>query len=274
MLFRSLTRFDGQSFREVPGIPPITLRETLTKSKALAVDRLGRVWTVTEGQDLWRVDGTNVVRLTTSDGLVTRNQDALHLAPDGSLWFQDNSGGFRGITRYDGQAFVHVPLDLLPTAIHVTPEGIVWFGHIAGTITRLNPGGPGLVRFGENSGAPNSWVLQVQTGPDGALWMATDGGVYRYEESTFQNFTRADGLPGEQVLASAVTSDGAVWFSDPRATPFLARLHPRQKTGDGRLFRVFGPDDGLNIPRAAALQADPNGGLWIGTWGAPSLGLQ
>ncbi|MCW5554049.1 MAG: response regulator [Verrucomicrobiae bacterium] len=269
-----LTRFDGQSFREVPGIPPITLRETLTKSKALAVDRLGRVWTVTEGQDLWRVDGTNVVRLTTSDGLVTRNQDALHLAPDGSLWFQDNSGGFRGITRYDGQAFVHVPLDLLPTAIHVTPEGIVWFGHIAGTITRLNPGGPGLVRFGENSGAPNSWVLQVQTGPDGALWMATDGGVYRYEESTFQNFTRADGLPGEQVLASAVTSDGAVWFSDPRATPFLARLHPRQKTGDGRLFRVFGPDDGLNIPRAAALQADPNGGLWIGTWGAPSLGLQ
>ena len=84
-----LTRYDGTTFREVPGIPRITLSETLTKTKALAVDRSGRVWTVTEGQDLWRVDGTNVVRLTLADGLATRNQDALHLAPDGSLWFQD-----------------------------------------------------------------------------------------------------------------------------------------------------------------------------------------
>ncbi len=272
---QGLTRYDGQSFREVPGIPPITLTETLTKSKALAVDRLGRVWTVTEQQDLWRVDGTNVVRLTTSDGLATQNQDALHLAPDGSLWFQDNSGGFQGITRYDGQAFVSVPLDRLPTAIHVTPEGIVWLGHIAGSITRLNPGGPGLMRFGEASGAPNSWVLQVQTGPDGTLWMATDGGVYRYDETTFQNFTRADGLPGEQVLASAVTSDGAVWFSEMRPpTPFLARLHPRRSAANGKLFTVFGPDDGLNFPRAAVLQADTNGGLWIGSWRASSLGLQ
>lgn len=269
-----LSRFDGQSFREVPGIPPITLNEVLTKTKALAVDRLGRVWTVTQGQDLWRVDGTNVVRLTRSDGLATQNQDALHLAPDGNLWFQDSWQAVQAITRYDGRSFVSVPLDQQPTAIHVTPEGIVWLGHRLGGITRLNPGGPGLMRFGENFGAPNSWVLQMQTGTDGALWMATDGGVYRHEESTFQNFTRADGLPGEQVLSSAVTSDGAVWFSDPRATPFLARLHPRQKNADGRLFTVFGPDDGLINSQAAALQADSNGGLWIGTWRAPSLGLQ
>ncbi len=270
-----LTRYDGQSFREVPGIPSITLNEALTKTKALAVDHLGRVWTVTQGQDLWRVDGTNVVRLTTSDGLATRNQDALQLAPDGNLWFQDSWQTVYSITRYDGQGFANVPLDQIPTAIHVTPEGIVWLGHRFGGITRLNPGGPGLMRFGENSGAPNSWVLQVQSGPDGALWMATEGGVYRYEESTFQNFTRADGLPGEQVLASAVTSDGAVWFSESRLpTPFLARLHPRQKTAGGKPFTVFGPDDGLDIPRAAALQAGSNGGLWIGTWEAPSLGLQ
>ncbi len=270
-----LTRYDGRSFREIPGIPRITLTEVLTKTKALAVDRLGRVWTVTQEQDLWRMDGTNVVRLTTSDGLATRNQDALHLSPDGNLWFQDSWQAVQAITRYDGRSFVSVPLDQQPTAIHVTPEGIVWLGHRLGGITRLNPGGPGLVRFGENSGAPNSWVLQVQTGPDGALWMATDGGVYRYEESTFQNFTRADGLPGEQVLASAVTTDGAVWFSESRLpTPFLARLQPREKTAGGKPLRVFGPDDGLNFPRATALQADPNGGLWIGTWGAPSLGLQ
>src|SRR2546427_7703980 len=100
-----LSRFDGQSFQEVPGIPRITQEPAFSKSKALAVDRQGRVWTVTSNQDLWRIDGSNVVRLTQQDGLATGNHDALHVSSDGALWFQEQSAGFSGITRYDGQGF-------------------------------------------------------------------------------------------------------------------------------------------------------------------------
>jgi ligand-binding sensor domain-containing protein len=270
-----LARYDGTSFHGLPGIPPIMLGESLTKTKALAVDRQGRVWTVTSDADLWRVDGTNVIRLSTTEGLATRNQDALHLGPDGDLWFQDNGVMFNGVTRLRGQQFDSVPTDLMVTAIHETPDGILWLGHRLGGVTRINLARNGAVRFADSAGAPNSWILQVQSGPDGAFWFATDGGIYRYEETTFRNYTRADGLPGERVLASAATTDGAVWFAEPRyPTPFLARLNPRQSLLRGSPFQVFGPEDGLRFPRASALQADTRGGLWIGAWVATSLGLQ
>jgi PAS domain S-box-containing protein len=271
-----LSRYDGLSFREVAGIPRITLVETLTKTKALAVDRQGRVWTVTQAQDLWRIDGTNVVRLTPNDGLATRNQDALHVAADGNLWFQDNGPNFNfnGITRYDGQRFESVRTPGVVSAIHTTPQGTVWMGHVGGSIARFNPAGHTLVHFGEASGAPQSWVLGIQTGPDGALWMATEGGVYRYEEATFLNYTKADGLPGEKVYASAVTTDGAVWFSEPRNAPWLVRIHPRQKNPGEKPFETFRTEDGLAVPRASALQPDDRGGLWIGGWGARFLGVQ
>jgi ligand-binding sensor domain-containing protein len=32
-------------------------------------------------------------------------------------------------------------------------------------------------------------VSNIQSGPDGALWFATNGGLYRYEEQTFATYT-------------------------------------------------------------------------------------
>ena len=90
-----LSSFDGQSFHAVPGIPAIPQSSGWSKSEALCVDHQGRVWTVTQYNDLWRVDGTNVVRFSTRDGLATQNQDALCVAPDGALWFQDEWRGYR-----------------------------------------------------------------------------------------------------------------------------------------------------------------------------------
>ncbi len=75
-----LSRFDGQSFPAVPGIPAIPQSPNRTKTGALAVDRQNRVWTVTQQKNLWRVDGTNVVRFTTADALPGSNPDALYIA--------------------------------------------------------------------------------------------------------------------------------------------------------------------------------------------------
>jgi signal transduction histidine kinase/CheY-like chemotaxis protein/ligand-binding sensor domain-containing protein len=272
-----LSRYDGQSFREIPGIPRITLDQSITKTKALAVDRSGRVWTVTSNLDLWRVDGTNVVRLSTNDGLATHNQDALHVDPQGNLWFQDNATSFNGITRYDGTRFESFSIPELVTAIHVTEAGKVWLGHGArGGVSRVDLNTSATERFGDSADAPRGWwILEVQSGPDGAVWFATDTGVYRYDEATFLNFTRADGLPGEQILSSALTTDGSVWFSEARnPTPFLSRLNPGRSQPVIRPFETFGRDEGLESTRVAALQPDERGGLWIGAWDSGALGLQ
>jgi len=262
-----LSRFDGQSFHAVAGIPRISLSPNMTKSKALAVDRQGRVWTVTEGDDLWRIEGTNVVRLTPSDGLATRNQDALCVAADGTLWFQDNTESFTGVTRYDGQRFESLPADSCVTAIHATPAGVLWLGHIGGGVTRYDLRAGSIVRFGQDSGAPSDWVLNIRASPDGTLWFSSASGLYRYEEETFVHYTKADGLPDESVNFSTMTKNGALWFSLTRNDPFLVRLNPNRTNRWENPF-VNAADEGLPSFYAAGLGPDAQGGLWVGGYWA------
>ena len=266
-----LSRYDGQAFHEIAGIPRITLRPDFTKTQALAVDRQGRVWTVTMHDDLWRIDGTNVVRLTQRDGLGSSNQDALHLAPDGSLWFQDeaDSGGYRGVTRYNGRQFEQLPAeemgdDTFVTAIETTPEGIMWFGHFLGGATRYNPQSRTFVHFARDSGAPSDWVTKVRSGTDGAMWFASASGLYRYEEDTFITYAKADGLPDEGANVSVMTKDGSLWFSKLEKPPAVFRTKPVPKLGEN----LFENASELGLPNlfVIGMEPDTKGGLWMSGW--------
>jgi len=268
--FGGLSRFDGQSFHEVPGIPSFSMITPASASKwgALAVDRQGRVWTVTLTNDLWRVDGTNVVRFTLADGLATRNQDALCVAADGALWFQDMWISLPGVTRYDGERFEalkgqDMADDSYVTAIAAMPDGTLWFGHYSGGVTRYDPHAQSFVRFGLQSGAPPGLVCKIRTGPDGALWFASESGLYRYEQETVVNFTKADGLPEDEVNESAMTKDGALWFSKYFKVPlFLVRLEPDRTNRWVNPF-VNATDLGLPKFQVMGLAPDAEGGLWV-----------
>jgi signal transduction histidine kinase/CheY-like chemotaxis protein/ligand-binding sensor domain-containing protein len=275
-----LSRFDGQSFHPVPGIPRVGTVGSLTKNQALAVDRRGRVWTVTFNGDLWRIDGTNVVRFTQGNGLASDNQDALSVAADGALWFQDRhfSGNVPtgGLTRYVGEQFETIKAldmadDSFVTAITETLDGIMWFGHYLGGVTRYDPRAHSLVRFGPQSGRPSVLVTKIRTGPDGVLWFASESGLYRYEEETLVNFTKADGLPSGDVIVSAMTKDGFLWFSGFRSdTPFF-RLKPDRTNRWENPF-VNAADLGRPNITADAMAPDAEGGLWVGGI-APGAGV-
>src|SRR5208282_2775036 len=182
-----LSRYDGQSFHAVPGIPSLGPDDAFAKTGVLAVDRQGRVWTVTGHADLWRIDGTNVVRLSRGDGLLNDNQDALYTAADGALWFRDDGADYDAIGRYDGGQFetlraADIGGNVAFAAVGGTPDGILWFGNYDGGVTRYDPRAHSFVRFDAQSGAPLARVTRIQTGPDGVIWFASASGLYRYEE--------------------------------------------------------------------------------------------
>jgi signal transduction histidine kinase/ligand-binding sensor domain-containing protein/DNA-binding response OmpR family regulator len=273
-----LSRFDGQSFQEIRRVPRISMPPTFFKDKPLAVDRQGRVWTVTDFAGLWRVEGTNAVEVAE----VSRDaeQDVLQLAPDGRLWFWDSLSGDGRMARYDGQrierlAVAESAIDVNVTAIHTTPEGIMWLGDTTGGVTRFDPVRFTFTRFGRSKDAPSSEVSKIRSGPDGALWFATLGGLYRYEEQTFVTYGKADGLPNDNTSKSAVTTDGTVWmtvsapfwFSAPSNS--LARVKPGAiAAGESRFADVRA--EGLEKTGLHALLPDANGGLWVG--GEQSMG--
>ena len=225
-----LSRFDGQSFQAVSGIPRIDQDPGRMKAKALAVDQQGRVWTVTEAEGLWRVEGTNAVEMTEL-GTERVFRDALHIAPDGRLWFQDGDDG--RITRYDGQRFERLQtlesgVRTFTTAIHTSPDGIMWLGDIDGGVTRFDPVRFTFARLNEGRDAPSNWILKIQTGADGALWFATMTGLYRYEEETFVNYGKMDGLSDESAFLSVATKDGSIWFSGIERNWSLVRVDAGQ----------------------------------------------
>ena len=266
-----LSRFDGQSFHVVPGIPSIVQSSEWSWGEALTVDRQGCVWTITGGGEIWRIEGTNVVRITKADGLAANLQDALTVAADGTLWFQDHddSGQIQDVTRYDGQRFEHLRQEdmadnSIVNAIAAMPDGKMWFGHGAGGVTCYAPQARSFVRFGTQSGAPSANVTKIRAGPDGALWFASASGLYRYEEATLVNFTKADGLLNDTVYVSAMTKDGALWFSEPgNDNAVLARLEPDRTNRWENPF-VNAATLGLPSLLVHGMAPDTQGGLWVG----------
>jgi signal transduction histidine kinase/CheY-like chemotaxis protein/ligand-binding sensor domain-containing protein/protocatechuate 3,4-dioxygenase beta subunit len=272
--YEGLSRFDGRSFREFPGLPHFSKNTPLPMMKALAVDPQGRLWAASENAGLWRIDGTNLLHFTTTNGLATLNCDALYVASDGALWFLDSrQGNDGGVTRYNGTNFTHMAnregqgMDMV-LAIHESSDGAFWFGHagnLNSTVTRYDPRNHSFVRFGEKETKINTPVTKITRHADGSLWFATMSGIYRYEEPAFVEYTKADGLPEENVAFSAASPNGSLWISNgENNSPYLARFELTSTNRWGNRF-VKASTEGLDDSAMVfAMQNDAKGGLWVG----------
>lgn len=106
-------------------------------------------------------------------------------------------------------------------------------------------------------GLPQSSVNAIEQTPDGYLWLATYGGLVRFDGLRFVVFDRSvDGIGGLRARALHVTRDGTLWAG----------------TDDGMLiryqrgrFETFDRDDGIPRDVASRIEEDAGGHIWI-TW--------
>ncbi len=275
---QGLSYYSSGRFEAVPGIDLLNSIDKLSEGSAIAVDPAGVIWTLTEGLGLNRLEGTNVTRIGTSEGLQSGIQDSLHIAPDGVLWMQDqnaNLGTGGRVSRIkDGRILAlpnHEGGPLSVTVIHTTASGEMWFGGQDGSLFRFNLSKHTFVSLGGESDGPIGVVSKIIDGPDGALWCATSGGLYRYEETTFSDFSTAYGLPHNQASEIHRTTDGSIWFvraggSNP-TQQYLARLDPEQIESTKSPFRRMTAADGLKPDPMWAVAPDRQSGLWVGGQG-------
>ena len=66
-------------------------------------------------------------------------------------------------------------------------------------------------RYGLAEGLPQMQVTDIAEDRDGYVWIATQGGVARFDGTEFRTFTVADGLPGNSTQALVAGPDGEVW---------------------------------------------------------------
>lgn len=73
--------------------------------------------------------------------------------------------------------------------------------------------------FTVNEGLPSNLVYQCLEDNKGFLWVATDGGIARFDGKYFQLFTTANGLPDNEVLHIAKEINGRIWVNCHRQSP-------------------------------------------------------
>jgi ligand-binding sensor domain-containing protein len=165
---------------------------------AIHEDRRGTVW-VAAGAQLYRFDGERTRRFGPTDGLPAGAIAALADDEDGSLWL----GTPEGLARLHEERFqLYAGPDGLPekdvTAVLVDREGSLWVGTRNGGLSQFTS------RTLDTAGVPDevgqSEVTSLIEDAAGAMWFALrDRGVVRMYQGRARKYTRADGLPSDQV---------------------------------------------------------------------------
>ncbi|MDR6936015.1 ATP-binding protein [Luteibacter sp. 3190] len=186
---------------------------------------------------------------------------------DGWLWFATRIGLF----RYDGFEFEKYPL--LPPAsneseamwaLYAAPGGDLWVARAGGGLLRLRR--DTVTSYGANEGLPDHVAVdEFATAGDGALWVASEAGIFRFDGSRWNDVSDW-GLKGEfdQFLEAP---DGVLWVVTDQGTFVLPK--------GARRFE----DTGLPTPSPQVLLLDNDGSIWRrqesgvaplpGDWGKP-----
>ena len=248
---KGLSRFDGQGWKT------FTTADGLASNWVGAIfqDRDGDLWFGT-GKGLSRYDGQEWKNFTTADG-VAGNVACILQGRDGQLWFGTYGGR---VGRYDGQRFTTefdtAQLGLGGLWINSglqDREGALWFGVLGGGVLRYD--GREWALLTKDEGLAHNRVRDLLEDREGNLWIATSGGVSRYDGETFRTFTAGEDSEGGLTFLLP-DREGNLWFGR------------REKKGvsryDGEKVTRFMPEDGLRGNINGIFQ-DREGKVWFCT---------
>ncbi|MHB8522792.1 MAG: sensor histidine kinase [Limisphaerales bacterium] len=248
-----ISRFNGTTvlnYTEKDGLGKADVR-------ALCVDTNDVIWCATR-VGLSRFDPEGFIRFTKRDGMINIDGKeeagawAIEPDPDGGLWI---GTGWSGVFRIHGkkiQSVLSSPQKLFVRKIHRAADGTLWFG-----------ANDGLYKYQDRRLVKvfdRAWVGALTSDDQGNLWFGgawSGGGLSRYNPKTGESavFTKAQGLPDDNVWSIERSSGGGVWVGTEGG---LARYR-RGKIED------FREKLGIKTGGVWNLRRDAEDTLWIGS---------
>jgi len=241
-------RHNGQfnSFTENEGLPDNSIGP-------LAEDTNGNVFIGTAA-GLARFENNTFKTFTIEHGLASNVIQVLCARANGTLLVVTSAG----VQSLSGDSFSNwtTPVDAPAaniTSIAEEKSGHLWYGTLDGL-------------FGFNDeyatyGAitlPNTRISALRVDREGALWIATAGGLARMRHGKMETFTSANGLSSNLVLSVFEDREGSMWIGTEAGGLNLLK---------SKKFNTYTTREGLPNDLVKAIYQDPQGGIWIGSNG-------
>jgi hypothetical protein len=185
-------------------------------ARILARDSRGRVWAAGQ-RGIAYFEGDTWHELTGQQGLPLRDFERICAGADGDMWIASRTGLYRFSTRVEpvwlaAQGYRPGRIrDLV-----VDGRGGVW---VVGDSLVYRFGEDGRRVLGKQDGLPSSRLTALATDTAGNVWVAGvptsrsyfDGGIGRFDGSSWKVWRRADGLLDNHVTALFADRQGGVW---------------------------------------------------------------
>jgi len=124
--------------------------------------------------------------------------------------------------------------------------------------------------FDSSQGLPSNEVRKFwYDAEDGSLWIATMGGVSRFDGKEFVNMTSEDGLLDDQVFNLWREPSGIWWFCTARG---VSRFDPAAAKEGRPAFHNYTTQDGLASGQIHAVTETADGTMWFGSSSTGSTG--
>ena len=176
----------------------------------LAVSNANSVWCSTR-TSLARFNGNTWNSYSIPSGIGISNIGDLAIDSAGAVWAATDSG----IIRFDGKTFTHYyPLSKHTgiTSIAIDRHGIKWCGSDSAGAWQFNDTVWVALDWRSAGSLP---ITSVRVGLDGSVWFgaAYEQGVYRFDGTTWSNFSEIDGLADGDVHDVAFDKEGNAWMA-------------------------------------------------------------
>ncbi len=246
-------------------IPRVGLLDPFAKTIRPMLDRYCGDCHAHEGKTsefLWPQTDQDARKLRNSFAAVHEQMGNGNMPPPDSP--QPTARERKQILDWIDQTFQIQPADLDRLSTYVIEtfqdsRGQLWFGTITDGAARYD--GKSLTWLSTRNGLGGDTVVSIAEDQAGNLWFGTEGGVTKYDGSSFQTYSNAEGLPGNRCYVLADRS-GKIW---------VGTEHGVFRWQDDKFSKFAIPDPKIQerswkvaYGKVWSLMQDRQGNIWFG----------
>ena len=220
--------------------------ETRASVTTLAAPPNGRLWVETT-QGLFRREGARFERLPGTSG-----RDVLSILdpPGRAPWL----GTRTGLYRWQSGRLQPTAVDSVPVqGLFADQEQNVWVTTDSEGLYKYSH--TPFDHFATADGLPGDISWDIESGPDGDLWIATRNGLSRYDGATFTDVPGPNNQLQQELTSVHWTKDGVLWVA-ARSTLFRY---------DGETYTSYDRVEGDPVGTVTRIVETPSGTLWFAT---------